>query len=257
MALQLLPGEKEEMSLHPAAASFFVRRLWAIAILLWGGILWAIFHSVWWTTHTTSDWTAAWTWLWGTAQATYLWTLGGLVLGGWLACLPRGPWAKAWIGAFAGLAVCALVKVWFPQAPEFWLPVLTMFAALPAFFWLEMRRYGVTYHVTSMRLVVRTTVPRRSERSVLYSELVDLDAKASGWPDTGTLIPVVRAATVAGSVGPPQPPPPPPMPGVRPLKRVRALVSLLAQRATASEVAKAEGALDRQVAEALAALHRP
>lgn len=235
MGLRLLPGEKEELRLHPAPWSQAHRQLWAVAFLLLGGLLWWAFHAPWWPNG------------WGASVVPYLWTAGGLLAGGLLAALPGRSHARFWAAAAAALLACAATALWLPQAPQDALPVLVMLAALPALAWVEARRLGTTYHVTSLRLVVRTTLPRRTEAAVLFSDLADLDVRASAWPDTGTLIPVPAAKDR---------PAPPRLVGVRPLSRVRRLVELLAQRATLPEAVRGERNLDRGVAEALAALHR-
>jgi hypothetical protein len=160
-----------------------------------------------------------------------------------------------------GALVGGAVRLWFPANPGDWLPLLAMLAALPALAWTEWRRLGTSYHVTNLRLVLRTSVPRRTELAVRYADLVDLDTQASAWPDTGTLIPVTARTPLPAPLGleaeDAGPAPHLRFVGVRPFGRVRALVEVLAQRATASETMRSESALDAQVAEALAALHRP
>jgi len=272
MGLQLLPGEKEELHLRPALSSTLARQAGGLALVPYAALLWAAFHSPWWTAHTPSDWTAAWTWLWGTPQAAYLWTVAGFAVAGIASCLPRGSWRRALVAIGLGAACALAAAIWKPDAPEDALPLATLVAALPVLAWNEAARWATHYHVTNLRLVVRTTFPRPTDSALLYSEMVDLDARPSAWPDTGTLIPVAARAAAASADAPAASPAspsvsasgpgatlsrqPPRLAGVRPFARVRRLVEVLAQRATASEYVRTQRKLDDDVAHALAALHR-
>lgn len=282
----MLPGEKEELHLHPAASSLVWPRNMALGFALWGAILWWTFHAAWWTAHQPSDWTAPWTWLWGNRGATYLWTGAGLLVGGALSSLPRGPWTRLWVAASATAVVLLVAFIRFAHIPAFALPVLTAAATIPALSWLEVRRLSTHYHITNLRIVVRTTFPRRSERSVLHTSLIDLDARLDPFPDTGTLFPVTAGdlpdAAAAGTHGLPpagkgkarkqavaaeqkasqageartESAAPMRLTGVHPLRRVRRLVELLAQQATSSEGTRLAQGLDRELAQARAALQR-
>jgi hypothetical protein len=253
----LLPGEKDVLRLHPAWVSAMPHRLWALLYLLAAGLLWAAFHAPWWQ-RGDAAWWEAWRWLWGTDLAAYLWTATMLAVGGAVAALPGRRMARAWIGCASALAA-ALATLAVPQAdPADALPAAVAGLAVAALAWTEAVRLGTMYHVTSLRLVVRARLPRRTERSFLYADLADVDVKAGPWPDVGTLIPVPRGPSEPRRVraGDAEGEPPPArevrLAGVRPLRRVVALVEALARRATMPDAAPAEA----EVAQALAALQR-
>jgi len=254
VGLRLLPGEREEVRLHPAHSTAIARQAQALGFAVAGGALWLAFHSPWWQgAPATIPWYEPWLWLYGNGGACIGWTLVLLALGGIAFSLPRGPWTRVWVALGGGLLACAVAAFVDPHGLADAVPVCVALLALPGLAWAELVRTSTHYHVTNLRLAVRTTLPRRSERSVLYSDLVDLDAKPSWWPDTGTLLPVT-----AGGAKPADDAPAVPamrMPGVRPFRRVRRAVELLAQRSAASDTLKATQG-EGDLAQALAALHR-
>jgi len=250
VSLRLLPGEREEIRLHPSHSTAVPRQAMALGFALAGGLLWAMFHAPWWQAPAEPRWYLPWRYLVGNGPAAVGWALALLAAGGAATCLPRGPWRRLWVALGAGILACAVAAYVAPHNTAEGVPIAVALLALPGLAWAELVRTSTHYHVTNLRLAVRTTLPRRGERSVLYSDLVDLDARASDWPDTGTLLPVTAKPEDGGEAQPALR-----IPGVRPFKRVRRAVELLAQRASASEPLKATKT-DADLAEALAALHR-
>jgi hypothetical protein len=121
--------------------------------------------------------------------------------------------------------------------------------SVPLLAWAELRRLGTHHHVTNLRLVKRTTFPRRAEQAERHAELSDVDVRQG---------PLARAADV-GTLLPLTSPPaahPLRMAGVRPLARIRHLVEVLVRQATATEYLREQQGLERQQQEALAALQR-
>jgi hypothetical protein len=286
VALQLLPGEVEELRIRPSPAAYLRQQLLALGYALWGGILWVLFHGESWQLH-EPEWSLPWTWLYGakSAVAPYAWTLGGLAVGGAAACLPRGPWTRFWWSLAAGFVIVVYVSLYIPDAAPVALPLLTAALSIPGLLWLEIRRLTTHYHFTNLRLVVRRSLPPHEE-SARYADLVDLDVRPSLFPDTGTLLPILTPAAHADAPVQPRPAVPQAgtkkpkrsskaeepieeseealeprrpkaalsMPGVWPLADMKALVQLLVQRATASDFHRRERDLDGQVKAAIAHL---
>lgn len=240
--LTLLPGEREVLRLHPHPLGWLRRYAVALLPAAWGGFLWWLYHAAFWQDSETLRRVVV-----GSPFAAHLAMLAGLALGGYaLGKLLRPSALYAALGIGVAASASTLVAGYDPRLA---LPIFVAASAVSALTWAELSRLGTHHHVTTLRLVERTTFPRRSEQAERHAELGDVDVKQGPLgrlADVGTLLPVAN--------------PPPARPlrlvGVRPLRRVRHLIGVLVRQATATDYLRERLDLERQQAEALAALHR-
>lgn len=242
VGLQLMPGEREVLRFRPSPLGWLGRYGAALLPALWGLALWAIFHS------------AAWhdgglrALVLGSVFAAHVDALGGLALGGWaLARLRRQPGLLV-LGLGLGVAASFVVILAGAQPTE-GLPWTVAAGSLPLLAWAELSRLGTHHHVTNLRLVKRTTFPRRDEQAERHAELSDIDVKQSPLArplDVGTLLPLTTPPATH----------PLRLVGARPLRRILHLLEVLVRQATATDYLREQQGLERQQQEALAALQR-
>ncbi|MEA3143565.1 MAG: hypothetical protein QOG31_889 [Thermoplasmata archaeon] len=238
-----LPGEREVLRRHPSPLGWLRRYAVALLPALWGGALWLLFHAPAW--RDAGNFRRIFL---GSQFAAHLDALAGLALGGFL--LNRLLGRRAFLNVAAAVGVAASLGTLLARLPEREsLPLLVTASSLPLLAWAELARLGTHHHVTNLRLIVRTTFPRRTEQAERHAELSDIDVRQGPLgklTDTGTLLPLAA------------PPSPHPLRlvGVRPLRRVLRLVEVLVRQATATDYLRERQGLERQQAEALAALQR-
>ncbi|HEX2065333.1 MAG TPA: hypothetical protein VHI93_00835, partial [Candidatus Thermoplasmatota archaeon] len=233
----------EVLRRHPSPLGWLPRYGVALLPALWGAALWALFHAAFWQDSAGLRRVVV-----GSPFAAHLDALAGLLLGGWLLARLRG--RRVFLHVAAALAAAASLGTLLGGLPEREaLPLLVAAGSLPLLAWAELARLGTHHHATTLRLVVRTTFPRRTEQAARHAELSDIDVRQGVLGrllDTGTLLPLAA--------------PPAPRPlrlvGVRPLRRVLRLVEVLVRQATATDYLRERQGLERQHAEALAALQR-
>jgi hypothetical protein len=231
-----LPGEREVLRSHPSPLGWLPRYALALLPAAWGGLLWLLFRS------------ASWASAPRPASLVHFVAVAGLGAGGLLLAAARRDRLPLALAIAIGLAA-SILAVALRAQPTDALPLAYALAAVPLLAWAELGRLGTHHHVTNLRLVVRTTFPRRGEQAERHAELADIDVRQGilgRLADVGTLLPVAT--------------PPPPRPlrlvGVRPLRRVLRLVEVLVRQATATDYLRERQGLERQQAEALAALQR-
>lgn len=241
--LTLLPGEREVRHSHPHPLGWLRHYSLALLPLAWAELLWLLYHSPAWR-----DTPGLSRIVLGSRFAAHLDALAGLWLGGLL--LSRMLRRPSFLATALGIGAAASLLTLVVGADERnAIPLLVAASALPILAWAELRRLGTHHHLTTLRLVVRTTFPRRAERIERHAELGDIDVRQGPMGrllDVGTLLPV----------GNPPSAHPLRLAGVRPLRRVLRLVEILVRQATATEYLREELGLERQQAEALAALQR-
>ncbi|MEA3202493.1 MAG: hypothetical protein QOI63_159 [Thermoplasmata archaeon] len=242
--LTLLPGEREVLRLHPSPLGWLPRYGLALLPAAWGAALWAVFHSARWLGRPQELAPI----ILGSPFAAHLWSLGGLLLGGQMLGLARRDSSPFWTAVGLGVAA-SVAAIVLPLPAEQTLPLLVAAGSVVLLLWAELRRLGTHHHVTNLRLVVRTSFPRRGERSERHAELSDVDVRQGPLGrllDVGTLLPLAT------------PPAPHPLRlvGTRRLRRVLHLVEVLVRQATASDYLRERQGLEAQQAEALAALQR-
>jgi len=243
--LVLLPGEREVLRLHPSPLGWLGRYGIALLPAVWAGILWTAFHSPGWTAPERSFRSI----VVGSQFAAHLWSIGGLALGGWMLAVVRRSRAVFRLALAIGLLATLLVLL--ARAPEREaLPLAVATASLPLLAWAEGVRWSRTHHITTLRLVSRTTFPRRSEQAERHAELADIDllqGPLGRLADVGTLQPVAAPPAPASTLR---------LVGVPRVRRVARLVQVLVRQATATDYLREQQGLDREQAEALAALQR-
>lgn len=246
--LHLLPGERAELRLRPAALSRLPDYAAALAPAAAAGLLWLLTLAPSW--QPPADDAPLWQRLYGTPFAVALYAIILLTAAGALHLLLRRKPAGLLLAA-AGIAWLVVGTVAFPGLDATTrVPLLLAVLSVPALAWVEAVRRTTRYTVTNLRLVTQARLPRRTENAVLHEELVDLDGR-KGLGDTGTLTAVRRAAS-PDAEGPRELH----LAGIRPYARVLAAVELLVQKATASEAIRRQAKVDERVGEALAALQR-
>lgn len=232
----LLPGEREVLRLRPSPLGWLRRYAVALLPAAWGGALWLAFQS------------AAWRAGHHTPPFVHFLGIAGLAAGGLVlaaATRRRLPFVLAAVLAVGATVLAASLRAEATQA----LSLTYALASVPLLAWAELRRLGTRYHVTTLRLMARTTFPRRSEQVERHAELTDVDVRQ------GPLGRLLDVGTLAPLAAPPSPQPLR-LAGVRPLRRVLHLVEVLVRQATATDYLRERQGLERQQAEALAALHR-
>jgi hypothetical protein len=238
-----LPREREVLRSRPHPLGWLRHYAAALLPVAWGGVLWLLFHAPAW--QDTGGFRRI---LVGSQFAAHLDSLAGLALGGLF--LSKALRRRAFLHTALAIGAAASLWVLLTGANERdALPLLVAASGVPLLAWAELRRLGTHHHVTTLRLVVRTTFPRRGERVERHAELGDVDVRQGPLGklfDVGTLLPVATSPS----------PHPLRLVGVRPLRRVLRLVEVLVRQATATEYLRKELGLERQQAEALAALQR-
>jgi hypothetical protein len=242
--LPLLPGEREVLRFHPSPLGWLPRYAAALVPALWGCALWGVFHSARWLARPHGLGPI----FLGSPFAAHLWSLGGLLLGGQALSTVRRSRAPLWTALAVG-ATASLVAIPAPWPAEQTLPFLVVAGSAVLLLWAELRRLGTSHHLTTLRLVVRTSFPRRGENAERHAELSDVDVRQGPLGkllDVGTLLPVAT------------PPSPHPLRliGVPRVRRVLRLVEVLVRQATATDYLRERQGLEVQQAEALAAPQR-
>ncbi|MEA3191157.1 MAG: hypothetical protein QOD77_1739 [Thermoplasmata archaeon] len=242
--LHLLPGEREELRLRPAALSRLPDYAVALAPAAGAGLLWlATLAPSWRPPAADAPWLHQ---IYGTPFAVALYALVVLAAAGAAHLLLR---RKAWglLAAVGAMLWLAAGVVAFPDvSAETRIPVQLACLSVPALAWVETVRRTTRYAVTNLRLVVQVALPRAAQGAFLHEDLVDVDGRR-GLGDTGTITAVRRGTEAPRELH---------LAGVRPYKRVLAAVELLVQKATQSEALRRQAGIDRRVGEALAALQR-
>jgi hypothetical protein len=244
----LLPGEREEVVLRPGPLGHAGLYALALAPAAFGLGLWALSETRGWRAAAPADASGfSWGQFVGTPFALAFYTVFAIVAAAAVHFLLRRRavvfvWAAAALGLLMGAA--ALVP---PAAAGQAVPILVAVLCIPAFVGVEARRLGTRYIITNLRLIETRAWPR-AECSVLFEDIVDLAAQPRWGTDSGRIVPVAGPARRPARV--------PRLVGIRPFGRVRDLLVLLIQRATASDFLRAEGRLEQKAAEARAALLR-
>jgi hypothetical protein len=240
--LQLLPGEREVLRFRPSPLGWLPRYGSALLPAAWGGILWFVFHSTAWRDGGLRSLVL------GTVFAAHVDVLCGLLLGGWALSRLRRQQGLLALSAILGVAA-SLMVIFAGAKPTDGLPVALAAESVPLLAWAELRRLGTHHHITNLRLIKRTTFPKRAEQVERHAELSDVDIRQGPLAraaDVGTLLPLTTPTAAQ----------PLRLAGVRPLKRIRHLVEVLVRQATASDYLREQQGLERQQQEALAALQR-
>jgi hypothetical protein len=242
-----MPGEREELHLRPSPSGFAKRYALGLLWPLWSCAALTMLASQRWVATLGND---------QEAVVQLLVATGPLAVGAFLVWRRRVAWAlalAAGVGAAAAIAIVILPRLGLGDPGPIWRTAAGYgLLVLPAALWVDVRRATTHYHLTTLRIVVRTSVPRRFEQTLHYSDIADVDARKYAWGDTGTIQPILaRPPTPAAPAAPA-----PRLVGVKPFFRVRTLLGVLIQRATATEWLRAEQRLDQQVQDALAALQR-
>lgn len=240
--LRLLPGEREEVRLHPAPLGSLGQYLEAAAPALIGSACVALFRSEAWREGPGPPWLPY--------AAGYVALAAFLVAAGAASALVRpARWPLVVAGAVAAVALATGIGLGND-------PALAAAAAaacsIPLLGLAELERRSRTYHLTNLRVVYEGGVFRRRSWSLRYADLTDLDGRQSAWArfaGHGTLLPVSTASQgFAQRIA-----------SVRPYRRVRELLELLIRDATATDFLREETGLRQKREAALAAFqrHRP
>ncbi len=239
-----MPGEREVLRLRPTLLASPGMHLAGLGLAAWALVLVALYASEGW--HSEVVWWQPWTWFVGNDLAAHLWAavvplgvgLGLGLLGGRTAALLIA------IGCVSGAALFTLLL---GRPGTEGLPIGVGLAALNLVLFAELRRRSRHLSLTTHRLVSWQTFPRRAEWVAHHADLVELELHQGSLgrlADVGTLVAV--EAKGPGTK----------FPAVPRASQVHALAEALVRQATATPYLRESQNLDRQVADALAALQR-
>ncbi len=245
MGVLMLPGEREVVRLRPTTLSNPWVHVGALGLGLWALVLQALFSSRSWL-ETKVVWWQPWTWFVANDLAAHFWAATapvgvGLALG-LLAHKRLGLWLA--VGSAIGASLVTLLLA-IPAAQG--LPVSVAAMAVLVLVFAELRRRSQHLAVTTLRLVAWQEFPRRREWTARHADLVDLELRQGALArglGTGTLVAVQGDGSRTLFCN------------VARASRVRTLAEALVRQATATPYLRESQDLDRQVADALAALQR-
>ena len=248
--LKLLPGEREEVRLPIAAASYVPSYLAAASLGAWAAIFVAIFGTGWWQNVAPGPWYFFWTYLYGNAAVAYIFFVAAVAASGLLVgSTRRHPWLGVAVGGLGAVTISTgMVLLEISYERLHW---ALLALGLLAILLVELDRFDRRLIITNIRLAVAGGVLDRRLLQMRYQDVADLDIRQGPIGrllDTGTLIPIPEKHAAA---------PPDQLPGIRPLAKVEDLVRLLVQHATTSEFLRQEQDVDRRLDAAFRALRVP
>ncbi len=248
---RLVPGEKEEVSLHPAFASYLPWHLLSLLPAAAGIGLWLLLRSDAWAAGSQGSPWRFWNYLYGNPWAADAYTLTAFVAAGLLGAWTMKRRWPAIAVAGAGLTVVTTAETAAPAYHADALPLLVGILTAPALLLCELERRSRTIHLTNLRLVAHGGLVRKREENVHYDAIADIDWRR------GALARTFAFATPLIILRKPVPGAPEPrFPGFRPYPRLRAVLEALIQRATTGEVLREAAGVERRAREAVVDLHR-
>lgn len=240
----MLSGEREVVRLRPTLLSAPGVHLAALALALWSLVLQALFASKGWGG--TVVWWQPWTWFVGNDIAAHGWAAVGPVGVALAAVLLFHNRLGLGVGIASACATSLLALALGRPAAE-GLPIAAALVSGLVLAFAELRRRSRYLAITNLRLVAWSEFPRRRDWAARYADLVDLELRQGSlgrMVDVGTLVAVEADGSRTRFTG------------VARAGRVRALAEALVRNATATTYLRTSQNLDRQVADALAALQR-
>ena len=244
MGVLMLGGEREVVRLRPTLLSSPGVHVAALALGVWALVLSALFASKGWNGAVV--WWQPWTWFVGNDIAAHLWAAVGPVGVGLAAGLLLNNRLGLAIGVVSACAASLLALLLGRPAAE-GLPLAVAIVALLVLAFAELRRRSRHLAVTNLRLVAWSDFPLRRQWLARHADLVDLELRQGALGsllDVGTLVAVEADGARTRFTG------------VARAARVRALAEALVRDATATSYLRNSQNLERQVADALAALQR-